>query len=120
MKCSHLFLVFLFCDILYIQHGHNILVMANRVLLQGPGTRRRQQQQQQQQVGRGMARSQRRGLRRGGNLSGRGRGITARVGFNNNRQQLSTRGGGVVKRRIGNLRGQGRGRYNARQKLERE
>ena len=112
---SYIFLVFLF--VIYCMHDMAIfkVVMANRVSLQGLGTRQRQQQQ----VGRGMGRSQRRGLRRGGNLSGRGRGITTRVGFNN-KQQLSTRGGGVVKRRIGNLRGQGRGRYNARQKLERE
>jgi len=64
-----------------------------------------------------VGRSRGRGFKRGGTLLGRGRGQNTGFGFNNRRQQqqqqrqLGVKGGGVVKRRIGNLRGQGRGRY---------
>ncbi|XP_065888972.1 THO complex subunit 4-like [Dysidea avara] len=83
----------------------------------GAGNQQRNATRQLQQRGRGnfqgrgtfRGRAQGRGFRRGGSFAGRGqtRTLSTNTGFN--KQQLGVKSGGIVKRRIGNLRGRARG-----------
>jgi len=77
------------------------------VSLQRPATR--QLQQRGRGTFRGRAQGQSRGFRRGSGFAGRGQTRTLSTNTSFNKQQLGVKSGGIIKRRIGNIRGRARG-----------